>query len=295
MARKQKIWLSAWGYYVVSLIPVIGLVQVGDQAMADRYTYLPSLGPFLLTGLLIALGVRKITILPGWSPAVKLLIVCASILAVSLLTVLTVKQIKVWENTISLWSYVIEKEPEFFLAYNNRGLAFSNKGDLHAAIADYDKSIALNPSYPLAYYNRGRDFQNRGQLDKALEDYNRAVALNTDYFEAYNNAGTVYYTMGRFAEAIESFKMALTLKPSYAAAHYNCGLAYVKRGLFPEAIDSFDRFIEMNPDFGEAYLSRGKVYLETGDKAHAHSDFQKACGLMNEGGCKALHDMESRL
>ena len=100
--------------------------------------------------------------------------------------------------------------------------------------------------------------------------------------------------MGRFAEAIESYKRAVALKPSYSTAHYNCGLAYVKSGLFDNAIDSFNTFIEMKPDYGEAYLSRGKVYLETGNKARALSDFQKACSLMNEGGCKALHDMESR-
>ena len=294
VAKKQKVWLSAWGYYVLTLIPVIGLFQVGDQAMADRYTYLPSLGPFLLTGLLAAWGVQKISIVQGWSPAVKLSVAGTAVLAAGLLAGLTVRQIKVWENTFTLWTYVIEKEPEFFLAYNNRGLAFSEKGDLQAAITDYDTSIALNPAYPLAYYNRARDFQKMGRLDRALEDYNKAIELNPSYFEAYNNRGIVFYGMGRFAEAIENYKRALALKPSYATAHYNCGLAYVKSGLFPNAIDSFDTFIEMRPDYGEAYLSRGKVYLETGDRARALADFQKACGLMNEGGCKALHDMESR-
>jgi hypothetical protein len=122
--EKQRVWLSAWCYYVITLVPVLGIFQVGSQAMADRYTYLPSLGPFLIVGLAVAWGANKVNSLIKGKVIVRFFSAMVAILVFLSLTYLTFKQIGIWKNSIDLWTYVIEKEPEHAMAYNNRGEAF---------------------------------------------------------------------------------------------------------------------------------------------------------------------------
>ena len=166
MAKKQKLWLSGWIYYVVTLIPVLGIVQVGGQAMADRYTYLPSLGPFLLMGLAggMVLGLGE------YPEERRLIVKRAGVAAVvpvlsASLSYLTFEQIGVWKNNMDLWSYVIEKDPEKApIAYKNRGTAFDRKGRVNEALKDYDKAIALGLRDAQIYVNRGLVYLKLGQV-----------------------------------------------------------------------------------------------------------------------------------
>src|SRR5208283_5182757 len=107
MVKKQKFWLAAWGYYVITLIPVLGIVQVGDQAMADRYAYLPSLGPFLLAGLCIALVVEKVNSFQRGGIFVKLTCPAGALIVVIFMSYVTYQQIGVWKNGFTLWNKVI--------------------------------------------------------------------------------------------------------------------------------------------------------------------------------------------
>jgi energy-converting hydrogenase Eha subunit A len=186
LARKQRVWLSAWGYYVLTLIPVLGIVQVGNQAMADRYTYLPSLGPFLIVGLCAA-GIGEMTITARRGALfTKAIGGITALLLVIGLSFLTMQQIAIWKNSLGLWNYVIGKEPERFpLAYNNRGMVFLKAGQFDMAIADFNKAVALDPQYAKAYYNRGSAFDKIGRLDEAILDYKKTIALDPLYYEAY--------------------------------------------------------------------------------------------------------------
>jgi tetratricopeptide (TPR) repeat protein len=184
--RRQKVWLSAWGYYVLTLIPVLGIVQVGNQSMADRYTYLPSLGPFLIIGLCAAGIAEKVRSEKREGMFPKVVAVSGAVLLVVGLSVRTIQQTAVWKNSLVLWTYVIGKEPERFpLAYNNRGMVFLKAGKYDMAIADFDKAVALDPQYAKAYYNRGSAFDKIGRLDKAILDYKKTIALDPFYYEAY--------------------------------------------------------------------------------------------------------------
>jgi hypothetical protein len=219
--KGHALLLSVWGYYVVTLMPVLGIVQVGNQFMADRYAYLPSLGPFLLLALATAWLFEKGNALKHWSRPAALVCAAAAICILVTLSYLTIKQIGVWQNSIDLWTYVINKEPE---------------------------------RAPLAYYNRGVFYAKKGQVDRALYDFKKTILLDPSDYQAYYNLGVLYGSTGLFDMAIECLSMTITINQSYDMA----------------------------------YLYRGTYYARTGRVELARADFQKACDLGNENGCRQV-------
>jgi tetratricopeptide (TPR) repeat protein len=286
MLKKQKLLLSVWVYYVVTLLPVLGLVQVGGQSMADRYTYLPGIGPFIIIGLLAAWIIKKAS---SWNSAIQYSAAAAGIFLLLVISFLTFRQIEVWKDTFSLWTYVIEKEPvRVPLAYNNRGHAFYVKGQLDQAIEDFNKAIILDPASFKAYLNRGAAFVNKGQFDQANVDFDKAIALNPSYSEAYNAKGSLFGMSGSYGKAIEQFSRAVEINPGYSAAYGNRGAVYSLIGQHSRALEDLDRAIRLDSYYAENYLTRGNVYLANGNKELAVSDFRRACDLGNSGGCDAL-------
>jgi len=183
ISKKQKLWITVWAYYIITLLPVLGLIQVGGQFMADRYTYLPSLGPFFIIGLLISWCLQKSILLQRYKTIVMTLISAIGILIVVLMSYLTYNQIGIWKNGIELWSYVIKKEPEKILfAYYNRGEALSRKGRCYEAIEDYSKVIALNyQEYSKVYVDRGLVYLKIGKIEPAIADFRKACSLGNDF------------------------------------------------------------------------------------------------------------------
>jgi protein O-mannosyl-transferase len=324
LAKKQKLWLAVWGIYVVTLLPVLGIVQVGNQSMADRYMYLPSLGPFLILGLTAAWIWTKVNRPQRWRLVARASVAGVTVLLFVALSFLTFTQIGIWKNSIDLWSSVIRNEPERVpLAYNNRGLAYGNKGLFKEAIEDLDRAIILNPSYPLAYNNRGMVWGTIGQYDSALRDFTMAINLDPVYYQAYNNRAFTFEKMGQIEKALEDYNTAVTLNPSFQEAFYHLGILYGKMGLHNEAIQAFNKSIALNPNnaeaysnrgvmyslngqpeqalddyskaialnqsFATAYVNRGNLYLKSGRKDMAFADFQRACALGDAIGCKALY------
>jgi hypothetical protein len=217
--KRQKVFLTVWGYYVVTLIPVIGIVQVGGQAMADRYTYLPSLGPFLIVGLLGAWIYGRIRALQRWSFTVKVSALAMTLLIFSVLTSLTLSQTAIWKNPITLWTYVIEREPTSVPgAYVDRGVAFHKEGQLNKAIEDFNTALFLDSFSVDAYYERGTIFVEMGQFDKAVADLDRAINLikygaksfvGLELF--FLNRGFAYSGLNQDALAASDFKKACEL------------------------------------------------------------------------------------
>lgn len=289
-AKKQQLWLTVWGYYVVTLIPVLGLVQVGGQAMADRYAYLPSIGPFLVMGILAAWAWEKITMIKKWWFIFRLFGAAMAFCVFIVLAYLTFTQIGIWKNSIDLWSYVLKVEPERVpLAYNQRGMAFFDIGQLDFASKDFERAIALNPSYFDAYNNFGMTLYKMGKLDDAIEEFDKAIALNSSYREAYNNRGMAFSDKGQPARAIGDFKMAIALYPSYYKAYSNLGMTYGREGLYGQALESFTKSIAKSPNFGDAYYNRGLTYEFTGQSDRALEDFNKAIKLNKKFGIAYFH------
>ncbi|MGC2063253.1 MAG: tetratricopeptide repeat protein [Thermodesulfovibrionales bacterium] len=277
IARKQKIWLSLWGYYAVTLVPVLGIVQVGSQSMADRYTYLPSLGPFLLAGLFAAWIYGKVY---ASGRVVKLVCISTVICLAMSLSYLTFKQIEIWNSPVGLWDYIIQKEPEKVpFAYYNRGIAFYRAGQMDRAIEDYSKAIALDPSYVRAYANRGFVFEKIGRLDNAIADYDKVIFLNPGESQSYNSRGVIFENMGLSDKAIADYDKAIDLNPSNADLYFNRGNAYDALGRTDKALADYDRAIGLNPRDAQAYNNRGLVFEKTGDLDKAIADYDKAITL----------------
>jgi tetratricopeptide (TPR) repeat protein len=319
--RKQKALPALWGYYVATLIPVLGIIQVGGQSMADRYAYLPSLGPFILIGLATA---WLFGILRSRNKGGNILTLCGLAAALSLvfgISYLTVAQISVWEDSIHLWSFVIKKEPDrVALAYYNRGNVLIDEGRFHEAVEDFNKAIALRGDY-YEYIGRGTAFWELGQLDKALTDFDKAISVNP-FFRTYYTRGIFFDTIGKSEKAIIDYNQAITQNPAYVEAIIRLGILYGKLGSIDRAIDNFDRAIAVSPDYavayanrgfaysllgqydkaigdltiaialnkndGSAYFNRGNVYVRTNRKHLAILDFQNACSLGDKDACNVM-------
>jgi hypothetical protein len=258
VVRRQKVWLSAWGYYVITLLPVLGLVQVGEQSMADRYTYLPSLGPFLIAGLGVAWVAMRLRF-AGRGENLSLFLTVILMTSIGLLlSYATFRQVGLWRDGVKLWGSVIEREPT---------------------------------QVPFAYLLRGRAFEKDGQFDRAVADYTKAIALNPRFTEAYNNLGTIYGKARLYDQAIEVFSRSIFLDPGNATSYSNRGRTYFHLGQYDKALEDLNRAIALNHKFDVAYVNRGKLYFRMGDNIQAAADFQEACDLGNAVGCKALHQV----
>lgn len=289
VAKRNRLWLAVWSYYLVTLLPVIGLVQVGMQSQADRYTYLPSLGPFLVAGLLVAACVPR-----GADEAVKkrrtLIIGAAVGLVMVVLSVLTVRQVSVWKDSITLWSSVIDREPEeSFFAFHNRGIAFSRLGELDKAIEDYHRAIALKPNFADTHSNLGIALFKKGLLEQAIAEYQTAIRLKPDLAEAHRNMAVALYSEGNFSEALKHYLVVASLRPDDAGAYADLGSAYGAMGDYDKAIENFLIALRLRPDFTDAHYNLAVAYSMTGQLDKANEHYEAAYRLVpRAAGGKAL-------
>ena len=276
--KKLPFLFVGWLWYLGTLIPVIGLVQVGEQAMADRYTYLPSIGIAIML-------VWGISLLFQREYMRKKILFPVGITYLVILAVLTWQQCGYWKNSSELSNHALHTTKDNHIAHNILGSALLDEGKIEEAINHYNKAIRLKPYYADAYYNRGNAYTKLGQYQRAIEDYNEAISLKPDYANAYSNRGITYAALSQYQRAIENCNEAIRLKPYYADAYNNRGIAYAKLGQYQRAIENYNEAIRLKPDYANAYSNRGLTYLLQGNNNLVCSDAQKACAL---GNCKAL-------
>ena len=160
--------------------------------------------------------------------------------------------------------------------YFYRGLVSMGRKDYDKAISDFDEAIRLDPNYTLAYCNRGNTYSDHGYFDKAISDYNEAIRLDPNYTLAYYDRGNAYYRHGNLDKAISDYSEAIRLDPKYAPAYNNRGNAYADHGNLDKAISDYNEAIRLDPKYAPAYYNRGTAYLRTGNRAKANADFAKA-------------------
>ncbi|MFZ1037569.1 MAG: tetratricopeptide repeat protein [Smithella sp.] len=223
MIKQLPYLFVGWLWYAITLLPVIKIIQVGNDAMADRYTYLPSIG----IGIGLAWGVP---LLFKNKDTRKRILFPAGTAVLAILAILTWQQCGYWKNSIELFNHALQITNNNYLAHNNIGFALFTEGRIEEAIDHYNKAIRIKQNFADNYNNRGVAYGKLGQHQRAIEDYNRAIRLKPDYAEAYFNMGNVYSELSQYQQAVENYNKAINLKPDYLHAYGNRGTAYLNQG-----------------------------------------------------------------
>ncbi len=263
--RKQPWLLSGWLWYLVMLLPVVGLIQVGRQAHADRYTYLPQIGIYLAVTWLVAEWRLNRALLGSLMAGVlAALMFCAW------------KQTAYWQTSETLWTRTIARTTNNDLAH----YAFANdlyeKGRLDEAIAHYHEALRIRPDYVEAHYNLGTALYSKGSLDEAIAQFQQALQIKPRYEEAQNNLGIALLQKGNLDEAITHFQEALQIKPGSASPQLNLGIAFFRKGNMDEAIVNFQKALQIKPDYAEAHYNLGNALSQKGKMAEAIGEYQQA-------------------
>ena len=254
-----------WLWYVGMLVPMIGLVQVGMGAMADRFTYLPQIG------LCIALTWAAVDLCHGWRFRYG---VCGatSALVLALLMGCAWRQTSFWRNSETLWTHTLACTSRNRVAHDNLGGALADQGRLDEAMVHYRKALEIAPDDAQLHYNLGSVLAGRGGLQEAMSHYRKTLEIRPDFAEAHNNLGVALQACGRIDEAIAHYQQAVKIKPDFAGAYYNLGNTLAGCGRLDEAVARFQQALEIEPgnvkshfNLGDALAGRGRI-----DEAVAH-------------------------
>jgi hypothetical protein len=223
-AKRSPYLATGWLWYAGTLVPVIGIVQAGNQAMADRYTYIPLIGLFII----VAWGVPDL--LKKWNYR-KEILWTSSALSILCLSIITWTQVGYWQDSITLFNHTLKVTDNNWRIYNSRGVANRHLGNYRQAIEDFNRAIEIKPGYADAYINRGNAYTDLSNYRQAIEDFNRGIEIKPGYAaEAYINRGVAYYGLGNYRQAIEDYNRAIEIKPGYVEAYNNRALVYLTQG-----------------------------------------------------------------
>jgi len=295
-----------WFWFIITLLPVIGIIQVGSQSMADRYSYIPVTGLFIMA----AWGVPDL--MKGMQYREKILALLATVVIVASI-VLTWRQLSYWQSNISLYRHSHQVAPGSFLVHNNLGLNFAKEGNLEAAINEYREAIRLNPGDPDSHgnlglvlaergeldaavrecqvalqlspnntkwhYNLGFALDKRGNLEAAIYEYREAIRINPSNSKAHNNLGVALVSKGELDAAILEYQAALQIAPNDTKTRYNLGRAYVKKDNLDAAIREFQITLRIDPNYKEAHNDLGIALVSKGDLEVAIREFQNVLRL----------------
>ena len=241
-------------WYLGTLVPVIGLVQVGDQAMADRYTYIPLIGFFIM----IVWSVNDL--FKKWRFH-KLFFGILSIILLVALSWKTFFQLTYWKNGITLFEHAISVTDNNYLAQNNLGTAYAPV-DLNKAIFHYRSALKLKPRLAVAFYNLGNVYIRKGQIDEAIHHYLKALQIKPDYLDALNNLGMAYLNRDDYDKAALYFETALKINPQKANVRNNLANIYVLEGKIEKAIFHYKKLIGSNHENADFHYNLA-LALET--------------------------------
>jgi len=210
LAGRRRYPVVGWFFFVITLLPVIGLVQVGQQAIADRYTYVPSIGLFVVVAWGALDGLR----LPRWNPAVKraVIAIAASAVVVAGVAASSV-QVRHWRNSLALFERALAVTAPTPIMLSNLGVVLAEQRRFDEAIDCQRRALEIKPDYARAHNNLGITFQLTGRLDEAIQHYRWAVEINPDSAAAHNNLAAALRTAGRSSEAVEHYRRALEIDP----------------------------------------------------------------------------------
>ena len=249
LRKKRPYVLTGWFWYVGMLVPVIGIVQIGEQGHADRYTYLPQIGLFLL----IVWGAADLA--NTWHLRREYLWLAATI-TIAVLSYGAAVQTSFWKNSERLWDHTLSVISDNDFAHNNLGFLHLRRGELDKAISHFETALKIRSGKSQTRYNLGtalvhvnlaNALAREGRPEEAIVHYEQAVKLRPDYGDAYYNFGSVLFQQGRIDDAIAQWQKALAIQPNDAAGHTSLGNAFLQKGWLEKAIVHYQRAVEIDP------------------------------------------------
>ena len=265
LAKKRGYFAVGWFWYIITLLPVIGIVQVGSQAMADRYTYIP------LTGLFIIIawaGAELTTKLPYR----KILLAVLSVTVLLAMAITSRLQLRHWRNSVAIFEHALEVTENNNIAHGYLVRPLFKQGRVDEAIAHNYQALRINPNDYVGHINLGFILSKSGKFDQAVEYYTRAIQIGPDYPAAYIDLGTVLMKQGKIAEAIEQYQQVLRLTPDNAKVYNDMGIALSRQDKLDSAVAYFNKALQIDPEFAKAHCNLGYALTRQGkfDKAVEH-------------------------
>ena len=274
-ARKRPYLVVGWLWYLGTLVPVIGLMQAGSQAMADRFTYVPLIGLFIM----IVWGVQDI--LAGWRYRRVALSILAGVILLILMMV-TRFQVKHWQNDVTLFTHTLDVTVNNALSRNNLGAALFRQGKYQEAIVHYTEALRIDPRNALARNGLGVALARQGRYQESVDHWKEVLRIKPDFADAHNNLGNTLVNLGKYQEAIAHYNEALRIKPDNANAHNNLGGALRRLGRHEEAIAHFTEALKIKSDYAEAHGNLGNIFTELGRVEEAIAQYNEALRIKSD-------------
>ncbi len=259
-------------WYLGILVPVIGLVQQGAQALADRYLYLPAVG--LFTGF--------VWVIAGWAAGNRFRVSLSAVLSIGIVVACffaTRRQVGFWQDEIRLFRHAIHVTTGNYVAHNNLGIALDRQGRTSEALEHFRRATEIKPTYAEPYVNRGFALARTGNFEAAIREYRRALAVNRNQPRAHYNLGVALHRTGEFDEALEHFENALSLNPSDPDILFARGQSLAALGRTEEAKECLFDVLERAPHHAGAHNSLGLLLAGEGKREEAERHFMEAVRL----------------
>ncbi|MBP7766416.1 MAG: tetratricopeptide repeat protein [Syntrophaceae bacterium] len=249
--RSRSYILVGWLWFVGTMVPVIGFVQVGAQSMADRYAYVPFIGLFIVVVWAAADLAEK-------NDRIKMGVVLITVCIISAFSFIAWERCRLWGDSFALWNDTLKNHENAF-AHNMRGVASVARGQYLQALTDYTAAIRLDKKMAEAFSNRAIVYEKLGQQDNALRDFNQAIQLKLNFADAYYNRGLLFIQRNRLDEAVTDLTTAINIQPETADYYNNRGVAFRLKGEYEKSFADINRALKLDPNFAEAYFNRGLI------------------------------------
>jgi len=283
IAKARPYVIVGWLWYLGTLVPVIGIVQVGGQSMADRYTYIPYIGLFIVIGWLL----RDIT--AKWKQQKIILAFLAIIVFISL-SICSLLQIRHWKNSTAIFSRSIDVTDDNYVAYCCLADVPRQAGKFDESIALNLKALELSPGYGYAHIGLGRAYNELGRLDKAIEHFNEALKKFPDHLNIHTDLGVAYGKQDQLDKAVKHLTRAVKIDPEFPAARIGLGYALIRQRKFDLAIPHLQKAIEIKPDSTLAHFHLAEIFAER-NKTTEQLEYLRTIIRIDPDSVKALNSM----
>jgi tetratricopeptide (TPR) repeat protein len=288
LRRRAPYVIVGWLWYLGTLVPVIGIVQVGAQARADRYTYVP------LIGLFIAIAWGASTLIARLRESARPIAGAVLMAAVVLpLAVLTNIQLKNWHDPMSLWQRALNAVTDNYRADASLGMLYLAQGETAQAVSHFERAVTFEPDFMEAQLNLALLLAEHGQLDEAMPHFREVVRITPNSSRAHTDLGQALAQQGQFAEAITELQRGVDLDPSSAIAESNLGAALAQTDRLADALPHFEAAVRLQPDYETAHLNLALALAHLGRFADADREFVDVLRInpSNAQAQQAHHDL----